>query len=1519
MKKNIFVRNGVGAAADPPNRSVKWLALTGLVLLVAFTLRGSDLVYSTGTFAESWKNDGSIGNTITVTITNGNAFVTSSGDFIAAGLVVTSNIPSGLTAIVTQRNSTNLVLILSGVAGNPTIANNASNVVFQFLDTAFTNGSAAGVNNNSSNLVVGYLAQNASNWWVSTTGSDANPGTNAATALATVAAAVTKAQSAANDVIHLMAGVYTQNNISIAKVVTLTGNSSADTILQAAMTAFTTNKNILSNSKNGVIKNLTLQNGNLAGDGGAVTLSGANEFYFDNCRFYSNAASGKGGAVFNGVNSGSSIIINFLDCQFVGNRATGSGGAVYTLYMSIFASNCTFLANTAGNSGGALYRDGVAGTASFSVYDSFLSGNQAATNGGAIYGGGSSSTIVGNSTLSSNSAGNWGGAMYHTASSELIYNSTIAGNTASNFGGGLYHSGTTLISLYNSTIFANRAETNGGGVYIVTANAGYAFYSTILAGNTAGVANPDIYANSTSGIKVFSRGVLGDCSGVSNSIATGSPNASFSYVGTNGAVQASGVLSLAFNGGPYPTCALQTNSVALDHGTNLLGLVYDGRGVGCLRSVGAQCDIGAYELKTLTYSGTMFHEYDPPNNGSISNTLTVTLVGDTFNASVSQDLVALGKIATNNVPAGLTVLVTCSSPTQAVVSLAGNALNNNAADTLANLQVAFLDAAFTSGYSASVDGSSRTNLGIIFFGAGAVRGVTYGTTNFNESVVNDGTIANNISIALSNDTFNGSPGVVVANCPSNLVPVITVVDPMHVTLSFTGAATNQRLADNITNLTVTFLDSAFGGGSAATVGGYTRSNLTISFLDPVITNNSDTFVEAPTNNGSIAGSIVFTLIGDALNATNGEDLVGNGKVVANNVPPGLTAVVTVSNSQAIATLSGKATNHNIADNVGNLSLVFQNTAFVHGAAAVVSNSTVVNLKINFMNPTLIYSGSVFAESATSPGVIGNTLTLTLAGDTFGGTNGENLVGSGRVAVTHVPSGLTAVLTQVTNTQAILALTNVAAPHDLANSISNLTVTFLNSGFAGNNAALVTNAAVTNLVVSFVTAGNLYVATNGNDITGTGASNNPYATVAKAVSMAQNAANDMIHLLPGVYTESNITVGKIVVITGSGRSNTIIQAAAAPLATTNRIFTFNSSGSLMNLTLRYGCHTNYGGAVTFTSPYDFLFSNCVFSSNAAVGTARGGAVSASANYGLTWLTFEDCQFVGNQAGTEGGAIYAYEPNVRITNCVFTANTSARNGGAVSRDAATAGGILEIYNSLLTGNTASNGGGAVYSVNGTILTIWGSTMASNVAGTAGGAFYSSMMSSNALVCNSTLCHNQAGYGGGGYHWSNGGKMINIYNSTIWANSATTNGGGVYVDYSAGLCNLYSSIVASNTAASAGPDIYQLASGAAGTVSRSLLGDNSGAGSGIVTGAPNAASSYVGTNGAAINPLLAPLTNNGGPVPTCVLLPGSVAIDHGTNILNLATDQRGDGYARQQGLGVDIGAYERPSISGSVYLVR
>jgi hypothetical protein len=140
--------------------------------------------------------------------------------------------------------------------------------------------------------------------------------------------------------------------------------------------------------------------------------------------------------------------------------------------------------------------------------------------------------------------------------------------------------------------------------------------------------------------------------------------------------------------------------------------------------------------------------------------------------------------------------------------------------------------------------------------------------------------------------------------------------------------------------------------------------------------------------------------------------------------------------------------------------------------------------------------------------------------------------------------------------------------------------------------------------------------------------------------------------------------------------------------------------------------------------------------------------------------------------------------------------------------------------------------------------------------------------------------------------------VTNCTNFGNTASASGpwygdgGGISNDE--GTLTVANTIVAGNTASNSGPDV----SGAVTSLGYNLIGN------------PSGGSGFVATDLQGLDPLLGPLQSNGGPTQTLALLPGSPAIDAGSNALvpaGLATDQRGPGFARFCGAAVDIGAFE------------
>jgi hypothetical protein len=241
--------------------------------------------------------------------------------------------------------------------------------------------------------------------------------------------------------------------------------------------------------------------------------------------------------------------------------------------------------------------------------------------------------------------------------------------------------------------------------------------------------------------------------------------------------------------------------------------------------------------------------------------------------------------------------------------------------------------------------------------------------------------------------------------------------------------------------------------------------------------------------------------------------------------------------------------------------------------------------------------------------------------------------------------------------------------------------------------------------------------------------------------------------------------------------------------------------------------------------------------------------------------------------------------------------------------------------------------------------GLTVGSNGApGQSGGTAYAGaiynqgdlQILNSSLYNNSTLGGN-AGAGGnsgaahGGAIFSDGGN-VTITNSTLSGNSALNGsgplvarsfGGGLYVKN--GTLNVYNSTITNGTAAS-GREVYVIGLGAGQTATAhfysSILAQADVSanldvnttedldGHVVVSGANNLVRSHTLPPSMVIvsdNPLLAPLSNNGGPTLTHALPSESPAVGQGSNPLNLASDQRATGFARNVGGQADIGAYE------------
>lgn len=243
-------------------------------------------------------------------------------------------------------------------------------------------------------------------------------------------------------------------------------------------------------------------------------------------------------------------------------------------------------------------------------------------------------------------------------------------------------------------------------------------------------------------------------------------------------------------------------------------------------------------------------------------------------------------------------------------------------------------------------------------------------------------------------------------------------------------------------------------------------------------------------------------------------------------------------------------------------------------------------------------------------------------------------------------------------------------------------------------------------------------------------------------------------------------------------------------------------------------------------------------------------------------------------------------------------SAHSGGALFN-----AGSASLKDCLFIGHSGVGSGGAIW--NEDVLTVRNTAFVDNRANRGGGIF--NTIGGSVFLINSTISGNSAINSGGAVFVHRGSLLLT--NCTVTGNRANTNGnlygdgGGVYLS-DRGVVIIKNSIIAGNFVAR-GDETNDIAGRLSSASSHNLVGHAPSAG-GIVDG--------VNHNQVGIDPRLAALQNRGGSTSVHPLLPGSPAIDAGSNALAvdsdglpLITDQRGSGFDRVHGATVDLGAYE------------
>lgn len=360
---------------------------------------------------------------------------------------------------------------------------------------------------------------------------------------------------------------------------------------------------------------------------------------------------------------------------------------------------------------------------------------------------------------------------------------------------------------------------------------------------------------------------------------------------------------------------------------------------------------------------------------------------------------------------------------------------------------------------------------------------------------------------------------------------------------------------------------------------------------------------------------------------------------------------------------------------------------------------------------------------------------------------------------------------------------------------------------------------------------IYVSSSGNDTTGNGTSERPFATIEKAMTRLNEVASKGIRAseisaatpwelhVSGTITataitgealiEADSTIGNLAII-GEGSGATIDANALGTVVNVSG----DASVTMQNLTLKNGSSTK-GGGVYIDAGIFKMQSGTITGNNAtqegggvyiAIGGEfymYGGTISANTAgskgggvYCNGSFTMYDGTISGNSAmngkgvyiddegvfSMQDGTITANTGTMGAGGGVYNRNTFNMYDGTISANRATGGngvyvayGTFTMYNGSISANTGSSNSGAVYVYTGAEFTMEDGTISGNLI--TGGVNISGSGNSGGTfnMRGGTISGNTANNSGGGVYVGNG-ATFNMTDGTIKGNSAEQ-GGGVY----------------------------------------------------------------------------------------------------------------------------------------------
>lgn len=195
---------------------------------------------------------------------------------------------------------------------------------------------------------------------------------------------------------------------------------------------------------------------------------------------------------------------------------------------------------------------------------------------------------------------------------------------------------------------------------------------------------------------------------------------------------------------------------------------------------------------------------------------------------------------------------------------------------------------------------------------------------------------------------------------------------------------------------------------------------------------------------------------------------------------------------------------------------------------------------------------------------------------------------------------------------------------------------------------------------------VHVSPSGNDNTGDGSVDNPFASIQAALDFS--GMGDTILVAPGTYIENieienqnNVIASYYFLDSDSSHiENTIINGSGQ-----GRVISMNMIGpntKLVGFTITNGYTTSSGAGLYCLDSYPTI-EHCIFKENIAGisnPSVHGGSIAADHSE----ITLDHILIFSNYAAGHGGGIYAAHSQIYASNLLIVNNTANENGGALS---------------------------------------------------------------------------------------------------------------------------------------------------------------------------------------------------------------------------------------------------------------